>query len=559
MKSTETVEEHSRPLPGPGAFRESVLAVRRVLDEAGKPLRVIALNVEVEGEARWEVLDCLSLINGKIDQLAALFIDIGRGDPIDAPGLKQLGKELLGVAKKRLILLGGEGYREIDFEGTVFQCFVWRDEVLWITGRPALGVIAPVSGRKIPPVARSNVATWNRKIGSKFAGNHYLIVMLGAALSAPLRRVLHFPALSLLFVGESSTGKSAAQSAVQSIFKPGMPLENGSGTALGLQQLLSEATDQPVFLQETRQMGDPEGWIKLLFDIGNDAQRTVGTAAQTALSGKALHCTLIASNERDISELSLGQTVRVDAGLYARVLELYVQGPHGMFHRLPDDMSGAEFADMLVTRSNKYYGAVWNKWIRKSIKHTAEIRRRAKALVPEYREHLIEVAGVKDPVSRRMARSYAYWQFAAVAAQKLGVISLAESEIKAAFEFVLAEHQARRAAGQTPLDERVIEAVRAVLDQNPNAFADLESGGGASVNGLMGYRHRRDGKQYYLFFRKSFVAAVKSFSVRDALRALKKARLLLANTGCDTLSVRMPPGKLQKRFYAVDAAIQFDG
>lgn len=559
MKATATVSRTARPLPGPGALRESVLAVRSVLDASGKSLGAIAVKVQVRGDRRWKVLDCLQLINSKTDQLAHLCFEIDPSDPIDGPGLKQLGRDLRRAAKRPLILLGGEGYRQIDLNGVVSECFVWRNKIHWISEAPAIRVIAPVADSCGAPPASCTVEAWNREVGSKFRGNHYMIVMFGAALSAPLGRLLGLPPLSLLAAGESSTGKSATQSAAKSVILPGLPLASASGTALGLQQLLSAAKDQPVFLQEIRQMADPAAFNNLIFDISNNAQRTVGTAAQTALSGKALNCTLIASNERGIAEIALGQSVHMDAGLYARVFELHVQGPHGMFHKLPDGMSGAEFAEMLVSLSAKYYGAIWDEWIKGLARKSSAIRQHAERLLPNYREHLVEVAGIADPVSRRMVHAYASWQFAAIAANKLGLISLTESEIKAAFEFVLVEHQARRAAGQTPLDERVIEVIRAAIDRNPNSFSEFGLDGNATGNRLWGYKRVCKGKLCYLFFRTSLEAVVNPFGFRDALRVLKKAGLLLTNEGCDTLSVRMPPGKLQKRFYAVDSAIRFDG
>ena len=193
MKATATVGRTVRPLPGPGALRESVLAVRSVLDPSGNSLRAIAVKVQVRGNRRWKVLDCLQLINGNTDQLAHLCFEIDPSDPIDGPGLKQLGRDLRRAAKRPLLLLGGEGYRQIDLNGVVSECFVWRNKIHWISEAPAIRVIAPVADSCGAPPASCTVEAWNREVGSKFRGNHYMIVMFGAALSAPLRRLLDSP------------------------------------------------------------------------------------------------------------------------------------------------------------------------------------------------------------------------------------------------------------------------------------------------------------------------------------------------------------------------------
>ena len=543
-------------LPGPGALRQRIQRVCYAVDAQGRRLSKYAVLV---GGA-WALLDVKKMVGGQIDELVDLAT---RNDlPVDLSKsqLIELGAQLGSRVAGSVLCLDSSGYQVIQNGDEEIQALIWRGKAHWVGDAepPEVAIVAGAdAGRGEPDSARGSLKAWNRLIGKHFSGNPYMIVALGAALSALLVRPLNLQPLMLVLVGRSSIGKTAVQSAVQSIIRMGLP-DTASGTVLGHQQNLSEQADQPVFLQDTRQFSNLAQLVNLVFDHGNKTSRVVGQQSQSALRGNAMRCVLIASNERKIADLVRGRDAHLDAGLDARVLELIIDGPHGAFHDLPEGMDGAEFAEHLTRQSSLVFGAVWDAWVSLVAENLVDIRERAATTLPKIRALLESKADVEDPVSRRMVNGYAGWLFALSFACKHELFPLTVVEIKNAFVLVLKEHMERRVQGRTPTEEEIIKVVRAAIDENRRRFVDLGSED-HQRDGLWGYRHAVKGKMYYLFLPSAFARMTKSYGHDDVLSTLKSAQFLRHNKDELMYTVRMPGGEGSKRFYAVSEAIRFDG
>lgn len=543
----------SAPLP------DRVVAARRALDTEGRFLNSVLLKLRTKANSHCYVaLDLLDLVNGKTDELGIVVLQYGLLDPVNSPALKHLATAIIAVADKTAVLLRGDGYHRVRVGDQAYECLVWRSTLHWLGPRPKKAVVA-LPTHPSPATASCSLRTWGKKMGVHFEGNHYLIVMLGAALSPLLARLLRLPQLTLFVVGESSVGKSASQSAVQSIIQPGQPVVSASGTPLGIQQYLSGFADRPVFMQELRQTTDMTALVKLIFDLGNEAGRVIGTTDQQALQAAALHCQLIATNEKTLQEMMQGRSAGADAGLAARMFEMILDAPYGAFHRLPEGVGAAAFAEQLERASGRHYGAVWDAWVEAVVAHEGQIKQWQQDYFERIRARLIEQGNVQDPISRRMVKGLAGWQFAAMVASKLGVINLSADSIKAAFEVVLKEHQARQHYGGTPVGEKVISLIRATVDRNAQKFPPLESAREGPENGIFGYSRDYAGQKYLLFLPDVFQRIVAEFGYRMAARCLRKAGFLRSDAESGQLQVHIPGAGQRKRFYAVSAAISFDG
>lgn len=552
-KNEEKSIEKGQLLPGDGALRQRIKSVRRAVDVNGNAINKHAIRMG----KKWHFLDALELVNGKIDSLAKasqasnLPIDLTKSEYV------ALGAQIAKAVRGSAIVLPSSGYHQVRWKKDSYKAIVWRGKTHWMGKEPDAIVVVEdaVSSEIVEP--QGDLDRWKTEIGAHFAKNPYMIVTLGAALSALLVRPLALERLMLLLVGESSIGKTAIQEAVQSIIRPG-PVDSASGTVLGLQQQMSLQPDQPVFFQETRQVSDASNLINLVFDHGNAGKRVVGHASQQAIEGKALHCVLIASNERTIAEMVRSRNVTIDAGIGARVLELIVEGPHGAFHHLPESMEPAAFAEFLSSSSESIYGAVWDAWIQVVVANHDELRERARTQMPRIRAWLEKKVKTKDRILRRMLNGYAGWLFAAIQAQKYDVLALTVDEIKEAFETVIVAHKGRTRGGVSSTDQEIVEQIRASIDENPSRFLPL-SQADRKKDGLWGYEHAVADQDLYLVFKSSLGKIARNHAERDVLRALKAAGVLKHNKDGFMYSVRTPESDMPKRFYAIHKSIRYDG
>jgi hypothetical protein len=561
-KNQRETPSRSRACPlfdGDDALRQAIYAVRRPTDCDGRNLPYVAVKLVVEKRAHWVLLPLHDLVQKKVSCLVDMALAHGLLGDMDDADLRALGRQIVAAARKPVVALRRSGYFRIAADGSNAEGFVWADCIHWAADADkSVRAICVVDGPVLQPPSCS-LNKWNSRVGILFRGQRYMIVALGAVLSALLVRALDLSKLSLFVVGESSTGKSVLQRACLSAISSGADLEGASGTVLGLQMRMAQRPDQPVFIEDTRQLDNPAGLIKLSFDIGNGASRVVGSAGQAAIVGDAAHCVLIASNERTIAEGAAGRVgVQLDAGLGARIFELLIAAKHGVFDEIGKDQAPAEFAELISGRARIHFGALWPAWVEAAATNLAQMREHRDTQLPKFRRRLEKAANVDDPVSRRMINGYAGWMLALWLAAEYDLVPLTKCEIKQAFVSVLAEQQAQRVAGRTPLDEQILDAVRHAIDRNPKSFVPWPERGRV-FNGMWGYTRAYDGEQYFLFLPSMLKEVVKGFGERDVLRTLERARYLKSNKGERTLSARLQKHDQPKRFYAISSRIRGDG
>lgn len=545
---------HSQLLPGDGALRKSIRAVCRAHDAGGSPLNKYAIRID----KHWHFVDVRKLINGKVDELVSISLSSSLPIDLSKAHYAALGAQIARAASSAAIVLDSSGYHRIRWDDTTYEVIVWRGHPHWFNEEPDVNVVVDDSYFAQLPEAEGTLEEWNEAIGKHFANNPYMMVALGAALSALLIRPLAFEPLMLILVGNSSIGKTAVQKAVQSIVRPGR-VQSATGTALGLHQQMAAESDHPVLLQELRQVNDVGSLIGLVFDHGNSAQRVIGNASQDAVLGRALNCVLIGSNERTLSELARHRRVPIDAGVEARLLELYVQAPHGAFHDLPDDMEPAAFAEHLVVCTESLYGAPWDAWVEMVAKNMETLRDKAETVLPKMRAWLERKVDAEDLVLKRMLSGYAGWMFAAWYASSHDLFPATVDQIKDAFATVLKAHHHRRLAGVDPSEQSIIEEIRGAIDENPSRFVPLaQMQAHLKKNGLWGYQHEVGGQKLYLLFKTSLSKIAPDRGSQDVLAVLKAARMLKHNKDELMYSVRMPDSESIKRFYAIRESIRYD-
>ena len=309
MSINTTNEVRSKTVPTPSntegnKFHKVFTSVSKLYDESGEHTGKLALTVTIGKTVRVVELDGNALKFRRTAELAEVLSRLDLSDGFNSAEIKQLAEAISSMTKDKAFVLRRPGFHKIHYKANIYRCFVWNNEIHWITDAPRRDVVLLGTAR-MKKSAAGSFEDWTKTFNSIIAGNPYLLFMLGAALSAALVRVLQLEPLQLIVVGESSSGKTASQRLIKSIFSAPYNIQSASGTSVGLQQFLSRCPDTPAIVQEMRQLRDPEGLVALMFELANCAARQVGTADQTGIGGANLATVLIGSNEVTLAELAM--------------------------------------------------------------------------------------------------------------------------------------------------------------------------------------------------------------------------------------------------------------
>lgn len=541
-----------------------ITKVARAVDSHGEPSeKIVVLITTEDGRKDRFVLLETPLINGQYKELAKLVIKINLLSYKSPKGMRELADLVLQAADKQVYLAEHDGYHLVQVEGHFFDFFVWRGKVFPLGPVCSIPVVPLVNTAKLPP-ASCSLEEWNQRVGKHIAANPYMLVTFLAAISALLIQVFGLPRLVLMLVGGSSTGKSSTQIATQSSYQPGIgEIDNFSGTEKGIQALLRSVHDMPKMMEELRQTEHFEGVLRLIFDLASGASRKTSSADQQLMRSLALSCGLIISNENTLMEMAGRSTL--NEGLAARFLELHANGPNGMFHNVPVGVTAAEFSAMLKDVSAKYYGAFWDAWLADVSDNIKKLRKWVPENLPKLTAELCAGMEINDPVTMRMVKGMAGWACAGVIAVNLKLLP-AEANRATVFDalrLVLREHLARQKHKTTPVGEKIISAVRDVIDRQAGRFPSFSTITSNSQNGTYGYRKTTRGETLYLFFESAFEELIgEKFGTDAALRQLKAAGYLSTESEGFKRQFRLPGNGQQegprKRFYAVKATICYE-
>ncbi len=541
-----------------------VTKVARAIDSYGEPSeKIVVLTTTEDGRAGRFVLTETALISGQYYELAKMVIKLNLLPYKTPKGMRELTDILLQAADKLIYIAEHEGYHLVQINGQYFDFFVWRGKVFPLGPVCPVPVVPLVATAQLPP-ASCCLADWNKHVGIHIVANPYMLVTFLAAISALLVQVFHLSRLILMLVGGSSTGKNTAQEVTQSSWMSNSAaIDNFSGTEKGIQALLRAVHDMPKMMEELRQAENIDGILRLIFDLASGASRKTSTADQQLMRSMALTCGLIISNENTLMEMAGRETI--NEGLAARFLELHANAPHGMFHSLPEGMTAAEFSDMLKDVSAKYYGAFWDAWVAGVADNIKKLRKWVPENLPKLTAELCAGMDINDPVTKRMVTGMAGWACAGVIACNLKLLpdGTSRATVVDAMRLVLREHLARQKHNTTPVGEKVISAVRDVIDRQAGRFPSFATIKSTSQMGIYGYRKTTRDETLYLFLPTVFEEQIgKKFGTDAALRQLKAAGYLSTDSAGSQRQFRLPGDGDQsgprKRFYAIKAAICYE-
>lgn len=497
--------------------------------------------------------DCI-LGDGKI--LRVFLASNGHADLCVGKRFAQVRHEILRRSEDNdAFIFAKNGWHKITTDRKIYSAYVWRRRVHWLGPKPTIKVVVAVASEQVQ--ASCTLEEWQNSVGKCLNGNPYLIVVHAHTLAAAIRRSFNLPRISISLVGTSGVGKTTAQWSAQSQIGPIDDVATLTGTMVGITENLLKKPDCVAFYQDTRQ-SNPEIFLGLIFNVADGASHMKSGAKSNNISA-----TMILSNERLVADMKLSKKNIIDEGLYARLLELVCNGPHGVFHDLQGFDCAADFANDIHLNSAKYYGAVWPAWILALSENWPRILRLHEKWLPKVKAKIAEQAGEAshDRVNNRILDGLSFSAWVGLVASTLGILPIKHRQIVDAFGLVMKEHISRQSAGSTPFSGQVVSEVRGCLDVNAARFPPLFSFHDANQPANI-YGYSSECKRHgtlFLFLPNVFNKLFKEKYGEVAYAILEKEGFLVKNTDRGfQYQKRIPVIGERKSFIAIKAAIRFD-
>lgn len=199
------------------------------------------------------------------------------------------------------------------------------------------------------------LAEWRDNVAALCTGNSRLIFAVSAAFAGMTLHHAKQESGGFHFVGESGTGKTTAQQVAASVYGGPSFKQSWKATGNALEGACTLHNDAALILDELAEV-DAREVGSIVYMIGNGTGK--GRAGRTgdARQRKTWRLMIISSGEIGLAQHMRdgGKTTR--AGQEVRMIDVAVDGAHGMFDNLHDFDGGAQLSDAIKEATQAYYG-----------------------------------------------------------------------------------------------------------------------------------------------------------------------------------------------------------
>ena len=537
--------------------------VYKSIDSLGNEDGSIVIEAEdKKGRVALFKLDLMQLAKRQYDALATLVVKVDVLEHLSPKRLRELCYSVLRAAKPPMYLATRDGVHAVEVDGQRSIFIVHRGKQLRLGDKPPIMIGVALADNYLPP-ALGDLSQWQEQVGVHLKGNPKLIVPVLAAASALLIRIFNLSPLLLSIVGPSSIGKTTGLRVAMSLHSSAREIENFSGTLKGIRVFLEQLQDCPAFFDEFHMMEDVEGFVQLIFALGNNASRKTSTSDQKVSVGAVLSRVLITASEKTLEEITAFKRITLTEGISARYFEMIVSSDSGIFQTLPPGVTAKQFADHLSTVSSSYSGAFWDAWVKEMSRNYVDLKVKLPRILQSLEAKLLEGFDVDDRVTLRMVKGMAVWACAGSIAIKTKLLNLKPDQVIDALRSVLREHLERQSHKMTPIAEQIINHVRDIIDRQSSRFLPVSMFHSGEQNGMYGYTKGQGNERIFLFLPSVFKELVGDLHGTEmAAQALKSAGYLLTDTTGFQHQVHIPSKNGEerklKRFYAVKESIRIE-
>jgi hypothetical protein len=413
---------------------------------------------------------------------------------------------------------------------------------------------------------RGDLGSWKSRVTEICTGNPLLAFAVIVSFMAPLLRLVGLPTIGFSLVSEPNLAKSTSLTLSGWAWggDPDNPLGFGEAflkTANSFDKVAKRYRDSLLCLDETRLAATSPREMATV--VGNVVHRLAsGVSKETAISdAPPIYSRLVymMSSNYTLEEMFKMANEPFDESYKARLIEIGVSKPEGMFHTLPTGMTAHDFARHIQTAAAEKYGWAIHRYLRKL---TGACRSDGDKLTARIKRHMSSMEGQLGingnmPGEARRGQYFCLAYAAARLAARYGVLPWKRRMISKSVQAAYEAHRrllSREAGKPDPVEEvrRFIESHKLVDVRKdlPNLSSEqFEAGPGFIIE-------TRSGQRYFAFAPEFFrVQFGGDDGAEPTLQALKAAGLLKHDKGKLTRKHLIRSNEERDRVYCVRSTI----
>lgn len=408
-----------------------------------------------------------------------------------------------------------------------------------------------------PDTAKRSVGTlelWQRNVSAKCAGNSRLVFTVSAALAGPLLAFAGIEGGGVHLRGKSSTGKSTALRAGQSVHGNGEKLKTWCTTKNGLEGVAAQHNHSALVIDEIGE-SDANSVGPSIYQLGNGTGKTRANRDGSSKEPVKFLLIFITSGEKTLSEqMRTGKGGGAMAGQEIRLLNIESDAGAGMgvFECIHDSDTAQQFADEVGEQAMKNSGHAGPEFINYLINNREECI----TTISEVRESFRAGCKDADPQVQRAATRFALIAAAGDIATKAGITQWPDGESISAALTCFKVWRENWTPNGSRENEKAIEQVRAFIQEHASRFEDGDNTG--TVHNRAGFMG--DGGREYWTYPTTFNNEVcNGLNSTTVIRALRSGGFLNIDKDEKPQARRTPDGVKRQRFYVINDSILGDG
>jgi uncharacterized protein (DUF927 family) len=411
--------------------------------------------------------------------------------------------------------------------------------------------------------ARGTAEDWRENVGSLCSGNSRLILSVSCAFAGSLLNPVGAESGGIHYHGPTSTGKSTALIVGGSVCGGGGQagfIQSWRATANGLEAVAAAHNDAALFLDELSQV-DPREAAEIAYLLGNGQGKARMDRNTVGRKRSVWRLLYVSAGELTLAEHvgSVGKRTRGGAEVRLLNIEADAGAGMGMFEDLHGVASPDVFANQLKAAAQRYYGAVYLKYLDWLVRHRVKAEKVVRMAQKKFQDSVVPPGSTGEV--RRAAERFALIGAAGELATRIGLTGWQWNEsIRYARRVFREWLKNRRTTGPSDADAG-IEAVRSfILEHGISRFQSTQSSFGSgrpeTIRDRVGFVRMEGGKPMeYYFFPETFRSEVcKGYSYKEVSKTLDARRLLRREPPNMTMKPNLP-GVGRTRVYCVLASI----
>ncbi len=408
---------------------------------------------------------------------------------------------------------------------------------------------------------------WRDEVARYAIGNSRLAFYISAALAGPLLDIATEQSGGFHLVGGARSGKSTAAYAAGSVWGPTGQVRAWRATANGLEGIAAEISDTVLILDEIGQAADYEVG-NIVYSLSNEAGKQRANQRGGARSAFTWRTLFLSTGECTLEDKQNEAGKKTMAGQKTRLANIPAapEGGHGLFDTLHDFSDGAALSNHLRRAVHRQHGTASRAFLARLTSERASDEAGLRQWVDARRKAFVaEHAKDAGSQAQSVAGRFALVACAGELATRFGVLPWPEGEAMEAAMVCFRAWLAENGSGEAFEEQAAIEQVRMFLQtRGESRFKALDLAGGGTnadsrlaIDNLAGYRFLRNGKtDFFGIAREVFRKEVcKGLNVKGAIKALRKAGLLIAKGTDSSNAHTVPDRRGPVRLYDIDATI----